>query len=90
MVQWLRIHLSMQGTRVQALVGELRSPLQQHGKIKNKKRPSSLSGPMKGSAQNSSPLESEQIQLLETVPSNQPSKLQLASPPHGALVPEAD
>lgn len=81
MVQWLRIHLSMQGTRVQALVGELRSPMPQHGQIKNKKRPSSLSGPMKGSAQNSSPLESEQIQLLETVPLNQPSKLQLASPP---------
>ena len=79
-VQWLRIHVSMQGTWVQALAGKLRSPMPQCGQIKNKKPPSSLLGPVKGSAQNSLPLESEQIQPLETVPSNQPSKLQLASP----------
>ena len=28
-VQWLRIHLAMQGTRVQFLVGELRSHMSQ-------------------------------------------------------------
>ena len=84
-VQWLRVHFPMHGIWVQALVGDLRSRMPQCGQIKNKKSPSSLSGPVKGSAQNSLPLESEQIQPLERVPSNQPSKLQLASPPTAPL-----
>ena len=35
-VQWLRLRLSLQGVRVQSLVGELRSHMPQAKKIKHK------------------------------------------------------
>ena len=46
-VQWLRLHLPVQGVQVQSLVGELRSHMPQGQKTKTSNRSNIVTNPIK-------------------------------------------